>query len=111
MEKLIRDKIPEIMKLKGQNPIIKIIETDKQYFFFLKEKLLEEANELIEACHLKSKNKAEEEIADILEVIETLIDFKKLNVQEVLNKKKLKKKSRGGFSKRILLLSKDLKNV
>ena len=46
--KLIRDKIPEIIKKNGANPKISILD-DRQFNPALKEKLVEGAKELLEA--------------------------------------------------------------
>lgn len=94
-DKLIRDKIPEIITNKGGEPIIHIAE-DKEYWAKLKEKLTEETKEF-----LKGEN--EEELADILEVLRAICDFKEIDWEdlEILRQKKVKK--RGGFKNRIIL--------
>ena len=93
--KLVRDKIPEIIKRDGNKPITHIADS-QEYWEKLKEKLKEEVDEFL-------KNSTEEELADILEVIYAICDFKKINRQklELLRKKKAKK--RGEFRKKIIL--------
>ena len=93
--KLVRDKIPEIIKQDGSVPVTHIAD-DQEYWEKLKEKLKEELDEFL-------KTSTEEELADILEVIYAICDFKKINRQklELLRKKKAKK--RGGFKKKIIL--------
>ena len=93
--KLIRDKIPEIIKQNGSIPITHIAD-DQEHWRKLKEKLKEEVDEFL-------KTSTEEELADILEVIYAICDFKKINRQklELLRKKKAKK--RGSFKKKIIL--------
>ena len=91
--KLVRDKIPELLDSKGIS-YEKRTATEKEFKTELIKKLQEEIKEFLETSN-------EEELADIMEVIEAL---KKLpdfaNVQEV-KKKKLSEK--GGFEKRIIL--------
>lgn len=93
--KLVRDKIPEIMKQKREVPITHIAD-DEEYWQKLKEKLKEEVDELLE-------DGSEEELADILEVIYAICDFKKIDKEklELLRKKKVEE--RGGFRDKIIL--------
>ena len=93
--KLVRDRIPEIIEKKGQKAKIHIA-GDGEYAIKLKEKLIEEINEFYQ-------NENEEEFADILEVIDALRIYKKFENRKVLSIKKKKFKERGGFSKKIIL--------
>ena len=93
--KLVRDRIPEIIKEKGKIPITHIA-GEEEYWKKLKEKLLEEINEFLE-----ENNK--EELADILEVIEEICEFKKINKEDLKNLKKEKFEKRGGFKNKIIL--------
>lgn len=93
--KLVRDKIPEIIKKKGGNFKIHIAK-NKEYWEKLKEKLREEIKEF-------EKAESIEEMADILEVIDAIIKFKKLNKKKLLAIKQKKLKERGGFKKKIIL--------
>ena len=65
--KLVRDKIPEIIVSNGEKPIIQILD-DKKYRFHLEQKLNEEVNEYHES-------KCIEELADILEVVYALCEM------------------------------------
>ena len=94
-DKLVRDNIPEIIKKQGKNPITHIADNE-EYWQKLKQKLREEVDEFIE-----DSNK--EEIADILEVISAIIDFKKIDKQELEIIKQKKAKQRGCFKKKIIL--------
>ncbi len=93
--KLVRDKIPEYIKSKGATPISHIAD-EAEYWQKLKEKLFEEIEEF-------NKDENAEEIADILEVLEAVIKYKKFNMEEVLEIKEKKALDRGKFNDRIIL--------
>ena len=93
--KLVRDKIPEIIKQNNETQLTHIA-NDKEYWEKLKEKLLEETNEFL-------KESTEEELADILEVINSICEFKKIDKQKLEEIRKNKKEKRGGFDKKIIL--------
>ena len=93
--KLVRDKIPEIIKKDNKNPITHLA-SNQEYWKKLKEKLLEEVNEFLE-------DSTEEELADILEVIYAISDFKQFNRKKVNQIKKDKAEKRGRFKDKIIL--------
>ncbi len=93
--KLVRDKIPEIIKKKGETPLTHIA-SNEEYWKKLKEKLSEEVDEF-----LNEDNK--EELVDVLEVIDAICYFKGLSKEELNVIKKEKQKKRGGFKDRIIL--------
>ena len=93
--KLVRDKIPEIIKSKGGVAITHIA-NDVEYWQKLKEKLQEEVGEFIEAENI-------EEMADILEVIDAIFNYKKFDEQELKRVKEKKVNERGGFDDKIIL--------
>ena|SRR3989344_5872719 len=93
--KLVRDKIPEYIKSKGGAPITHIAD-DKEYWQKLKEKLTEEINEFMEAENI-------EEMADILEVIDAICDYKKFDKDELQKTKNKKAEDRGKFRDKIIL--------
>lgn len=95
--KLVRDNIPEIITAKGQKPKIHIADQE-EYQRRLTDKLSEEVNEYI----AEDSNK-KEELADILEVVQALIQnagYDPLEVEEIRQKKA---KKNGAFLKRIIL--------
>jgi predicted house-cleaning noncanonical NTP pyrophosphatase (MazG superfamily) len=94
-DKLVRDKIPEIIRQKGKTPVIHTA-NDQEYWQKLKEKLAEEVDEFL-------KSSTEEELADILEVLNTIIDFKKIDKEKLESLRKMKVKQRGGFKYKIIL--------
>lgn len=93
--KLVRDKIPEIIKQKGGTPITHIAD-DSEYWQKLKQKLREEVAEFIEA-------ESAEELADVLEVLEAVSEHKKFDPSEITGIKNKKAKERGKFKNKIIL--------
>lgn len=93
--KLVRDKIPEYIRSKGEVPITHIAD-EKEYWQKLKEKLLEEIDEF-------KNNENAEEFADILEVLDAILDYKGLERGEVERIKNRKAEERGKFKERIIL--------
>lgn len=93
--KLVRDKIPDIIKSKGGAVKFRIA-TETEYWDKLKEKLQEEVNEFLESESI-------EEIADILEVIDAINNYKKFDALEIQTVKKDKFDKRGGFNNKIIL--------
>lgn len=92
--KLVRDKIPNIIKEKKETPVVKILDDD-EYKEALEKKLYEEYQEVIKA----SGEDRVEELADMLEIIKALakLENKTLDdVIEIANKK-------GAFEEKIFL--------
>jgi predicted house-cleaning noncanonical NTP pyrophosphatase (MazG superfamily) len=97
--KLIRDKIPEIIiKSGGISKIHKLkqVEFKKE----LAKKILEEGKEL---CEAKSKKDISNELSDLLELIQTIAKQYKIS-PEKLDKSRIDKyRKRGGFEKQLFL--------
>jgi len=97
--KLVRDKIPEIIKQNGGNAIVRVLDDD-EYKKELLKKVVEEGNELMRA---EDRERTINEIADIQEVlmaVKTAFEIKEKEVEEVQTKKRT---NRGGFGKKIFL--------
>lgn len=94
-DKLVRDKIPEIIESKGGKAMIHIAD-EEEYWIKLKEKLLEEIKEF-------SENESIEELADIQEVLNAIRDYKGFPESEVEEARRAKAEKRGAFKKRIIL--------
>jgi predicted house-cleaning noncanonical NTP pyrophosphatase (MazG superfamily) len=93
-EKLVRDKIPEIIKSSNRIPECRILDNDQEYLRYLIKKLQEEVMEFIE-------NPCVEELADMKEVIYALSGIK--GFEDVESVQERKREERGGFGGRILL--------
>ena len=97
--KLIRDKIPEIIR--KNNAVPKISElNDEQFKIALKEKLAEEAKELLEA---KTQEEILNELSDVLQLIESIAINNNLSVSYIEKQKEKKKQERGAFEKKLYL--------
>lgn len=93
MGKLVRDKIPEIIKNDGKTPIIEIL-SNEEYLKELDKKLNEEVAEY-------QADKSIEEMADILEVLYAVCEARGHSVEELLQVKEFKREKRGGFKDKI----------
>lgn len=99
MSKLVRDKIPKIIESKGEKPSFHIADNE-EYWEGLRLKLKEEVNEFLES---KSDKEIKEELADILEVINGVCEFKGIDKEKLENLRREKSEERGKFEKRIIL--------
>lgn len=97
--KLVRDKIPEIIKENGEVPITRIL-TDEEYSIELIRKLKEEYEEVVNS---KTRKELLEELADMVEVISAISLNNNSNLDEVLKLTLEKREKRGGFQARIYL--------
>ena len=97
--KLIRDKIPEIIKKNNAIPKISELSDDK-FKIALKEKLVEEARELLEA---KTEKEILNELSDVLQLVESIATNNNLSLGEIEKQKENKKQERGGFNKKLFL--------
>lgn len=93
--KLVRDKIPEIIEASGKNCVTEIL-TDEDYLKMLDAKLDEELAEYHQEQNL-------EELADLLEVIYACAVAHGYSVAELEKVRADRAAKRGGFIKRILL--------
>ena len=94
--KLVRDKIPDIITNTWKIPTIHIADRD-EYWLKLKEKLQEEVAEFLEDTNI------EEELADVLEVIYAICECKNISKTQLETLRQKKKEERGGFQGRIIL--------
>lgn len=97
--KLVRDKIPEIICAQGETPRIRVLD-QAEYTVCLEAKLDEEVREYHRDRNL-------EELADILEVVYALVEDLGYTRQELEAVYDRKHDARGGFRERIYLISKE----
>lgn len=97
-QKLVRDKIPEIIKNNNETPIIRTL-NNKEYINELEKKLYEEYIEVLSA---KGNDKLEE-LADMLEVITALANTENKTLDDIIKIANNKKDKRGAFNDKIFL--------
>ncbi len=93
--KLIRDRIPELLKSRGKEAITEVL-SPLDYLDRLHEKLDEELEEYHETCSI-------EELVDLVEVIYGILDYRCVSREEFEEIRRVKKEKRGSFEKRLLL--------
>ncbi|MDR1071887.1 MAG: nucleoside triphosphate pyrophosphohydrolase [Rickettsiales bacterium] len=99
MEKLVRDLIPDIIRAKGEECVVRVAASDQEYADFLNVKLGEEIGEFYSAADAGHRV---EEMADVMEVIRAVMKFYGIDANEVERIREDKLKKRGGFEKRII---------
>jgi len=97
--KLIRDNIPDIIKAAGKECDVAIL-NDEEYIIKLKEKLIEEAKEV----NCANDDEIIGELADVLELVDAIEEYYKIDHSVVEKKKNNKALKNGKFEKRLLLL-------
>ena len=97
--KLVRDRIPEIIENSGEVAETRILD-DNEYMKELYKKLSEETNEVI-----NSNNSEEtlEELADVFEVIKSIAELNNKEIGDISKIAEQKRIKRGGFKQRIFL--------
>jgi predicted house-cleaning noncanonical NTP pyrophosphatase (MazG superfamily) len=93
--KLVRDKIPQIIRSKGQEPLI-YTASPEEYGIRLRDKLREEVEEFL------ASDNDPEELADILEVLHALADQTGADQQQLEKLRATKAEMRGGFAGRVI---------
>lgn len=94
-DKLVRDKIPEIIESSGNKCEIEVV-SDEVALEYLYKKLNEEVCELLEDKNL-------DEIADVIEVLFAIATKYGYSEEVVLGRRNEKKDSRGGFKDNLIL--------
>lgn len=97
--KLVRDRIPEIIRDNGEEPVIRVLD-DSEYRVELETKLGEEYHEVLGTTTSSDRI---EELADMVEVIMALAEVEGKTFDDVLDVAKKKREKRGGFVEKIYL--------
>ena len=101
--KLVRDRIPEIIAEDNREPKTRIL-SEAEYVTELERKLREECEEVIEAGDGDSAEHRLEELGDVLEVMLALAKIDHFSLDDIALAAERKRKKRGGFDKRIYLI-------
>jgi predicted house-cleaning noncanonical NTP pyrophosphatase (MazG superfamily) len=99
-EKLVRDRIPEIIKADGRSPRVRVA-GDGEYAALLRAKMYEEAGEYAAAD--APEESGPEELADLLEVVHALARTHGLEPAALEELRAAKSAERGGFARRLVL--------
>ena len=94
-EKLVRDRIPEIIEAQGETPLVEVLDDDA-YIRCLDEKMQEELAEYLEDGSMA-------ELADLLEVIHAAIVARGYSWDEVERMRVAKAQRNGAFEKKLFL--------
>ncbi|MDL0420751.1 MAG: nucleoside triphosphate pyrophosphohydrolase [Caldibacillus thermoamylovorans] len=98
--KLVRDRIPEIIKSTGKLAVTKILD-EEEYVTELRRKSKEELDEFLNS---ETNEEALEELADLLEIIHALAKVHAANIDKVEQIRLKKAEERGSFDERIFLI-------
>lgn len=97
-DKLVRDRIPEIIKKAGKTPKYRTL-NDEDFIHALKRKAVEEAEELLAA----DDGSLRTELADLAEVFDAVLAVYGISGDEIAAIRKARNAERGAFEKRIFL--------
>ena len=96
--KLVRDRIPEIIESNGDVCETRIL-NENGFQIELKKKLVEESNEVLNS----PSEKLSDELADVLEIVNTLANSNGLSLEKIEEIRKSKREKKGGFDKKVFL--------
>lgn len=97
VDKLIRDKLPAIIRASGIQVFERVMEKE-EYIKRLQDKISEEAREIIKA---QNPDELREELADLLEVMKALAHIHSIPFEDVVQTADRKRAEKGGFDQRI----------
>ena len=97
--KLVRDKIPDIIQMQGSIPIIQTL-NDREFTKALYKKLWEEVEEFLSDYNV-------EELVDVYEVLLAILHAHNISLDEFEEMCNKKSQEKGVFEKKIFLISVD----
>ena len=97
--KLIRDKIPQIIEFTGKEYEVKVLD-DEEYLEMLNLKLQEELDEYNSA----SEEEMVSELADLVEVVYGVLKHKGVSIEDFEKVRLKKREERGSFDKKLMLV-------
>ena len=100
--KLVRDKIPEIIREVGKQPFARKIQGD-ELRQAIAGKIIEEAYELFKALGRDNKDEVLKESADMLEIVVAALKFHGFTMDDLLSARNERAKQRGAFCKGLFL--------
>lgn len=92
---LVRDRIPELIEQGGGEARVRTL-SDAEYAAELNHKLIEETAEYLESEEL-------DELADVLEVVQALAEYKGMTFEDLLRMKAENRALYGAFERRLFL--------
>jgi len=95
--KLVRDYIPDLLSKEGLDYKITEITDDEEYKEELSKKLVEETCEYMQ-------DPSKEELADVVEVLDTILRVNHISKDEIIDVAREKREDKGGFDSRIKLI-------
>jgi predicted house-cleaning noncanonical NTP pyrophosphatase (MazG superfamily) len=94
-EKLVRDRIPELIRNSGDEPAVRKANQHELESFLLA-KIVEEAQEFKETGDI-------DELVDILEVLDAFMEYRKIDSGLIEIQQHAKRLARGGFTEGFIL--------
>lgn len=94
-DKLVRDRIPEIIREDGEKPVVERL-SDSEVQGYVLDKIVEEARELREDA-------SAEELVDLIEAVERFRELEDLDEEEIARLREGKASERGVFDENIVL--------
>jgi predicted house-cleaning noncanonical NTP pyrophosphatase (MazG superfamily) len=98
--KLVRDRIPEIIKNAGKTSNTRVL-NKTEYVIELKKKLIEESKEVANAT---SRDELTNELADVKELYEAIVRAHDIDKKDIESRRIEKNEKNGAFDERIYLI-------
>jgi len=99
-DKLVRDNIPSKIKMHGEMATISKTKSTRELLKRLQAKIIEEA---LEVYDTNNDDSLKQELADLLEVFESILSNRGIPMEEVVEIKNKKREKSGGFTEGIVL--------